>query len=218
MHGGVDAPVADLGALNPALAGVSATLEIEARSFDDVYDTGATFEVEAAYGLSSDAEVFGAVRYSTLDEGSVQVGGANVPALNTTLPVFGQFGEVSSIGVEAGYRRYFGVEGAMRPYVAGRAGVAQVDAVNATFTVPDADITIANARFYGDSTVFTAGVDVGVMFPVGDRGAVGVETGVRYASSLEDDDSDIGGLGLASINNEGARWSVPVMVRGRIAF
>jgi hypothetical protein len=217
VHGGVDAPVADLGGLNPALAGVSATLEVESRSFDDIYGDAVSFGLEAAYGVNDSAEFFGALRYVTADEGRVQVGGAAVPALNTTLPVFGTFSDYEAWALEAGYRQYFG-SSALRPYVAGRAGVVFTDAISATFEVPDAAITIANAPFYDDSTSFTAGLDVGLSYALSDRVSVQAETGIRYVSELEGDDSAIGGLGLGSINGVGDRTYVPVTLRARFVF
>lgn len=217
LHGGVDAPISDLGALNPALAGVSATLQVESRSFDDIYGDARSLGIEAAYGLSDSSEVFGALRYVTADEGRVQVGGAAVPALNTTLPVFGTFTDYQAWALEAGYRQYF-ASGSLRPYIAGRAGVVFTDAITATFEVPDAAIVIADAPFYDDSTSLTAGLDVGLSYALSDRVSLQAETGIRYVSDLEGDDSAIGGLGLASINEVGSRTYVPVTLRARFVF
>jgi hypothetical protein len=217
VHGGATAAVPDLGPLNPDLAGVNAELRIQARSFDDIYGEGMNLGAEFAYGMSNNAEVFGSVRYMQADEGRVQVGGAFVPALDTTLPVYGTFGEYKAYALEAGYRQYFG-PGAFKPYVAGRLGAVFTDKINATFEIPDAAITIANAPFYDSSTSFTAGVDVGLSYAFNEQVSVQAETGIRYISSLSDDDSAIGGLGLASINGVGDRTYVPVTLRAKFAF
>lgn len=217
VHGGATAPIANLGALNPALAGVSATLEIQSRSYDEIYGAGAAGQLELAYGLGGGREVFGAVGYSRADEGQVQVGGARVPALNATLPVLGRFSEFSQTTVEAGLRQYFGA-GALRPYIAARVGVAVTDDVSATFTIPAANIRIQNAPFYDGSTTLTVGADVGVSFAVSDRVALGAEAGLRYVGELEGNDTAIGGLGLGAINNDGSRVTVPVKLTARIAF
>jgi hypothetical protein len=217
VHGGATAPVADLGPLNPALAGVSAELRIQARDYDEIYGETTTFGVELARGLEGDREVFASLRYAQADEGTVQVGTAFVPALNASLPVFGTFGEFQATTIEGGARQYFGA-GAWRPYVAGRIGAAFVDEINATFRIPDASITIANAKFYDSSTVLSVGGDVGLSYAVTDRFSVAAEVGVRYTGELKDDDSSIGGLGLGSINDAGERVSFPIAVRGRLAF
>jgi hypothetical protein len=217
VHEGATAAVPDLGPLNPALSGVNAELRIQPRSFDDIYGEGMNIGAEFAYGLTDNAEVFGSLRYLQADEGRVQVGGAFVPALNTTLPVFGTFDEYKAYALEAGYRQYFGT-GALKPYVAGRVGAVFTDKINATFEIPDAGITIADAPFYESSTSFTAGIDVGLSYALNDQVSLQAETGVRYISSLSDDDSAIGGLGLASINGVGDRTYVPVTLRAKFAF
>jgi opacity protein-like surface antigen len=217
VHGGATAPVADLGPLNPALAGVSAELRIQARSFDDIYGEAASYGLEGAYGLSGDREIFGSITRVEADESRVQVGGAFVPALSQTLPVFGTFGEYNATRIEAGVRQYFGADG-FRPYVAGRVGVAVTDEIRASFAIPDANILISNVAFYDESTVLALGADAGVSYALSDRFTVGAEVGVRYSAGLEDNDSAIAGLGLSRINDEGDRWSIPVTVRARLAF
>lgn len=218
LHGGAEAPIADLGVLNPALAGVSSTLLIEGRSFSDIYD-GAALSIggEFAYGLSNNQEGFLAVRYVDFDDGSTQVGVADVPALDAQLPVFGEFEGYSAFSVEGGLRQYF-MSGLARPYVAGRAGVAFVDSISATFTIPDAGITIADAALYNRTTTFTVGADLGVLIAATNFASVAIEGGVRWTGVLDDDDTAIGGLGLAGINEEGGRISAPVLVRGRLSF
>lgn len=226
VHGGAVAPVASLAALNPNLPAVNAELRIQARSFDDIYGEAATFGVEGAYGLGGGLELIGALRSIQADEGQVQVGTAFVPALSASLPVIGRFGEFQALSIEGGVRQHFDLGGGFAPYVGGRIGVTQVDGIRASFSVavpagvgaePN-DIALNNVRFYDDSTAFTLGLDVGANFELAPGFNVGVETGLRYQSSLEDDDRDIGGLGLAAINDEGDRLSVPITVKAAFRF
>lgn len=218
VHGGTSAPVPDLGALNPDLAGVGATLEIESRDYDDVYGTMWEIGGELGYGLSDQGEAFAIVSYTWGNGDQLQVGGAVVPALDTTLPVFGDFDDFGAWSVELGYRHHFDTGSSWRPYVAARGGLSFVDSINATFTVPDAAITLSDVRFYKSSTIFTGGLELGIAYAVGDGITAGFETGIRYASGLSDEDGDIAGLGLATINDEGERWSIPLMLNLRIAY
>jgi hypothetical protein len=217
VHTGVNAPVADLGPLNPALAGVSAELRIEKKSQNKIYGESYNIGGELAYGLSDNSEVFGSYRYNYTGRGTAQVGNAFVAATNQTLPITGEFGKYKSHNVELGYRQYFG-EGALQPYGAVRGGIGFVDKINANFTIPAANIAINNARFYKKSTVFTGGADLGVSYDVGTNVSIQAEAGLRYASKLNDEDADIGGLGLASINNSGDRLSIPVTLRLKVGF
>lgn len=225
VHGGAAATVASLAALNPNLPATSAQLRIESRSYDDIYGNATTYGIEGRYGLAGDREVFGEVRRTEADGGKVQVGTAFVPALNATLPVNGTFDDFKSTTVEAGVRQYFG-SGKVRPYVAARAGVAFVDEIRASFQVPvpdlvgtePNDINLNNVPFYDDSTTVSAGLDVGASWQVAERLSVSAEVGIRYRGDLDGNDAAIGGLGLASINNDSDAISVPVSVKLSYAF
>jgi hypothetical protein len=211
VHGGARAPIADLGGLNPDLAGVSSTLEIGSRSQSNIYGEAWGVGFELGYGLTDSSEVFGSLRYSSTGSGSTQVGVANVPALNANLPINGDFGAQENWAFEAGYRQYFS-EGTFRPYVAGRAGLVFSNRVNATFAIPDAAITLNDVPFFRPSTLFTGGVDLGAAVQIGTGISLFAETGIRYTSSPRGDDSALSTLGLASINNDGDRWDVPVRI------
>ncbi len=218
VHDGVNAAVPDLGPLNPALAGVSAELRIRSRSHDDIYGSATSFGAEFTYGLSGNSEIFGQLRYTESDEGSVQVGGAFVPALATTLPVNGTFGDYKALTIEGGYRYFFTDLGPTRPFIAGRLGATRTDDIRATFVIPDANITIANVPFTEKKWSASAGIDVGLLIPVGEKFSITAQTGVRYVADLEGDDSAIGGLGLGSINDTGKRVSYPVSIGLRYDF
>jgi hypothetical protein len=218
VHGGATAPVPDLGPLNPDLAGVSAELRIQPRSHDRIYDRADSYGLELGYGLSDRSEVFGQIRHTRASQGNVQVGGAFVPALNTELPVYGNFSTYKSYSAELGYRHYFMEPGSVRPFVAGRLGATRTDAIKASFDIPAAAISIPNARFTEQSWSASAGVDVGVLFPVSDNFSITAQAGLRYIAKLDGDDRDIGGLGLSSINDDAKRLSVPVSISARWDF
>ena len=226
VHGGATAPVASLRALNPNLPAVPAELRIQARSFKDIYGEAATYGLEGAYGLSGNREVFGAINRVTADQGSTQVGTAFVPALSASLPVQGRFGDYKATTFEAGLRQFFYPEATIKPFIAGRIGVARVDEIRASFTVPvptgvgaePNDIVLSNVAFYDDSTSFTVGGDIGADYDVSDRFSIRAEIGLRYQGKLDGNDSAIGPLGLARINDDGARWSAPITISGRVAF
>lgn len=211
VHNGAVAPIPNLGGLNPALEGVSATLDIGARSQSTIYGESWGFGVELGYGLSDRSELFGSLRYANTGSGSTQVGGAIVPALSTTLPVQGQFDAQENWAVDLGYRQYLN-DGPGRFYLAGRVGAAFNNRVNATFTIPDANITLNNVPFFRPSTLFTGGLDAGIAYDIGSGLALIGETGIRYTSGPRGDDSALGTLGLSAINDAGERWDIPVRI------
>lgn len=216
VHKGATAPIADLGPLNPALTGVSAELRIQPRSYDAIYGKANSLGVEMGWPMGP-GEWFGQLVSTRSGAGQVQVGGAFVPALNTTLPVYGRFGRYKSLALEGGYRYYFS-QGELRPYVAGRLGTTRVDRINATFTIPDASIALNDVPFFDSGWRFSTGADAGLLWQINPQAAVGLEVGVRYHGKLKGNDSALAGLGLASINDTGARTSWPVNLRLQFRF
>lgn len=216
--------MANLGPLNPALAGVAAELRVEKRSQQAIYKNPYNLALELGYGVSTSGEVFGSVRRTISRTGRAQVGNAVVtatvagaPAVGTALPIQGTFGKYKAVDIELGYRQYFG-EGTVQPYGAIRGGVGFVDKINANLVIPAAAIAINNAAFYKSSAVFSGGLDLGISFDLAENVALQAETGIRYSSKLRGDDSALTGLGLQSINNSGDRLSVPVTVKLRVGF
>ncbi|HLU91355.1 MAG TPA: hypothetical protein VKZ46_02100 [Pedomonas sp.] len=218
VHDGAVAPVPDLGPLNPALAGVNAELRIQPRGHDRIYDQASTVGLEFAYGFSDRSEMFGQVRQTRASEGRLMVGEAYVPALQAGLPVYGTFERYEALSAEVGYRYFFGTPGSARPFVGGRIGATRTDDIRATFEIPDGGITIPDAAFYEAGWVASGGLDIGVIMPVSDTFSVTLSSGVRYTSDLKDDDSAIGGLGLARINDTGSRLSWPLALSARWDF
>jgi hypothetical protein len=220
LHGGAAGRAPSLQALNPGLPAVPADLNIQSREYSDVYDAPLSFGAEVAYGFSENIEIFGAVTYSSADEGLVQVGSAFVPALNATLPVFGQFGENTALLLEGGARYYFAGD-MFRPFVGGRIGIARLDGLSATFTIPDAPaggIRLANVPFFDDTDALTIGAEAGVAVGFGENIEGQFSVGVRQIGEYDGNDSVISTLGLASINNGSERTTIPVRASLRIAF
>ncbi len=219
VHNGASAAVPNLGPLNPALNGVPATLNIDKKSHKAIYDQSVVIGGELAYGVSESGEVLGQLRYTSAKGNRIQVGNAVAGApVNATLPVFGTFGKYKAWNLELGYRHYLGASGGIRPYAAVRAGVSRTSKINATFEIPAAAITIANAPFYKRSWAISAGGDVGVSVPLAENFSMQLETGIRYSGNPKGDDSVISTIGLGSINDTGKRWAVPVTLRAKVTF
>lgn len=217
MHGAATAPIADLGPLNPALAGVPATLNIEQRSQNDVFDTAWTLGGELGYGVSDNGVALLSVRYTQARGNQINVGGAAVGApVNATLPVFGDFGDYKSLAVELGYRHYFGSDEGLRAFATGSAGATRISSIAADFTIPDGGIALTAVPFSKSSWAFSGGADLGLSIPLGTGVSIEPEVGIQYTGGASGDDAALAGLGLGAINDAGERWDVPMRVRLRI--
>jgi hypothetical protein len=212
LHGATTSVVPSLTALNPALPAVPATLNIRSRKYSDVYDAPVQFSGELTYGMSDSTELYGSVSYSNSEGSRVQVGTADVAALAATLPVFGQFGDLKNFGFEVGARYFFG-NGDYVPFVGGSVGIVRQDALEATFTIPDAPaggITIANVPFFKTTNSMTASVEGGIAVNFSDTLSGRVSVGARYIAAFKGDDTALSGLGLQTINNDTERWTYPI--------
>jgi hypothetical protein len=220
LHGGATSTVPSLTALNPALPAVPAVLNIGSRKFSKVYDAPAQFGIEMGYGLTENVELFGGLNYAKANGSQIQVGTATVAALNATLPVFGQFGDLKNLEVEGG-ARYFFAGDAIAPFIGGSIGAVQQDAVKATFTIPDAPaggITLANVPFFKKTTALSVGVEGGVSFGLSDTVDGRLSAGAKYIGAGRADDTGLSGLGLGTINNGSERWSYPIKATLAVRF
>jgi hypothetical protein len=220
LHGSATTTVPSLTALNPALPAVPAVLNIGSRNFSKVYDAPAQFGVEMGYGLTDNIELFGGLNYSKAEGSRINVGSATVAALNATLPVFGQFGDLKNLEFEGGARYFFSGDG-ISPFIGGSLGAVQQDRVNATFTIPDAPaggITLANVPFFKKTTALSVGVEGGASFGLSDTVDGRLSVGAKYIGAAKGDDSALSGLGLGTINNGSERWSYPVKATIAVRF
>jgi hypothetical protein len=184
---------------------------VEARSFGDVYDPGFRGQLELGYGVSPTSEVFLRGTYYEMESSPLQVGTVAGLTLNA------DFADSEEWGAELGYRYYLRADQPFKIYVAGVAGLRFVRELPSTFSVPAADVVLSDVAFYDSSTVGVFGADVGMSYDLGERFAIGLETGPRYQTGLSDIDG-LAGTGLESINDTGSRWSMPIVATLRVRF
>lgn len=218
FHGAGTVALPDLGVLDPGFAGTSGTFSVNNGAFEDVYDPGFGVDVEAAYGLTSNDEVFGSIRYSRLEGDITQIGSAAFGGAAGDQTLFGEFADYSAITGELGYRRFFRAGRRFRPYLAGRVGVVFVDEIDATFTVPDADFSLRDVQFYDSTATFSVGAGPGFSYQITDSFGLGLENTVRYTGELDGDDTQADALGFGALNDNGARISVATQLRARLRF
>jgi hypothetical protein len=184
---------------------------VESRSYSDVYDPGFRWNADLGYGVSRTIEVFGRFEWKRAESDELSVG--NVAGLDLR----GKFATYTSYAFDGGIRWIADVGSAAKPYFALVGGVAVVDAIPSTFSVPAAGVVLTDTPFYDDSIVPTVGGDVGVLFSVSPTIGIGAEVGLRYHAALSDVEG-LAGTGLENINDVGDRWSVPISGVVRFRF
>ncbi len=212
LHGGTVTTVPSLATLNSGLPAVPATLTIRSRKYSDVYDAPIQLSAELSYGMSENIEVFGSVYYSKTEGKRLQVGTADVAALTTVYPVFGKFGDLTNLGLEAGGRYFFG-NGRFIPFLGGSVGIVNQDGIKATFTIPGAPaggITLSNVPFFKATTSATLGLEAGLAANLTEQFSGRVSVGVKHITAFRGDDTGLAGLGLQTINNDSQRTTFPI--------
>jgi hypothetical protein len=184
---------------------------VEARSWSDVYDPSFRGQVSIGYGVGAASEVFLRGSYYKMSSETLQVGTVAGLTLN------GDFAEYKEWGAELGYRYYLQADKPFKVYVGAVAGLRFVSELPSTFSVPAADVVLADVPFYDSSTVGVFGADIGVSFDLGASASLGLETGPRYQTGLSDLEG-LAGTGLERINDTGSRWSMPVVATLRFRF
>ena len=205
---------------NPTYSGTTNVGDI-ALSYKDAFDPSKRIGLALERDLNRSTTVFGQASYAnasgntvndytTTQEGTFAADGTFIPGAGE--PVRGlnaSFGDLETYTGEIGLRKYVGGSAAFRPYVGASAGATYNNDVEWIRSYSD------NGQAFDaePQTIIESGWNptaaglVGAEMAVGHRGAIGIESGVRWTDSL--DVVDGGG---------DARITVPLTLRGRVAF
>lgn len=203
--------------------------ELDSISYGDAFKKGVSLGGNLAYDVSRNTTLIGGVGYSkrngqTIDNGTFQSGqydgsgnftegtydssGVFTAGATAVENVTAEFSDLEEWKIEGGVRQYMGYNPTFRPYVGATGGFTHNNSVDLTQTSSGGSLTAAaNTQEYIDSgwRPTAAGV-IGAEMAVGPRAALGVETGIRWRDNLD--------TNVASED----RWSIPVSLRGRVAF
>jgi hypothetical protein len=184
--------------------------EVDARSYGDVYGPGFYWAAGLGFKTGEMGEIRISVNRTNNPAERLQVG--NVAGL----ALFGLFDDYSAFGMDAGYRQYFGT-GMARPFVGASVGFVRLDEVNAEFSVPDAGVVLSDVGFLEASTVPAFGFGAGVQVDLNERVAFQAGIDFKWHGAATDNDG-LAGTGLEPINDETARWAMPIAAGLTVRF
>lgn len=189
----------------------SLPVDVQAKSFGDVYSKFEEIAFEASYAAGENWTYTLGLGWLSSDDGNLRVG-----TVAGALPLNGSFSSYEDFEVYAGVRYNFRVTERWNPYVGARLGYKQIDEITASFSVPGTPFNepfrsaLTNAKFYDASNVWAYGLLVGLEYKINDRFSLALETGYHGQGGLKDNDSVVGLLGLNALNDEGDLTYVPV--------
>ena len=206
------------GGASPGVAG-----EFNDADFNDVFSDGYTVGGAATYDLSRNTTLIASGTFSEKNGQTVDAGSFLSGTFTTTPPnlanftpdpnavdrdLEAHFDDLEQYTLEAGVRQYVGNGYGLRPYVGATGGFTYNNDVDFTQTFSDTGQVFSPTTEFIDSgwRPTAAGV-VGAELAVGPRAAIGVETGIRWRDGLK-----------GEIVNNDDRFSIPLNLRGRLAF
>ena len=184
--------------------------ELDANTWGERYDPGLVFRVGGAYNLTSDSQLTAAFGWEQAESDVAEAG------LLAGLPIDVGFSDYQAWGFDVGYRYFLATDYAARPFVGSALGFQHVDAITVTMTSP-AGLSVTALPFYDDSWVVQWRVGTGLMWDISDRFGALVTIDIRYSGVLSDV-SGIGSLGFDRINDQGNRWTFPIMAGAFVKF
>jgi hypothetical protein len=181
-------------------------------SFDNVYGTVGLLKIGFGYRTSPHTEVNLNYVYSSGSSQEVQVG--TVGTAND--PLSAKFDDYKYWGFEGGQRFYFARVRAT-PFLGYTVGINKFSAIGAAFSSPPIATTQPVAsNFFDSSWEFSTSFNGGLLIGLGPIEFM-AEAGFRYMGSLADV-PPLAEPGLASINSDSKRWSIPVLFGIRVRF
>ena len=182
------------------------------QSYGDVYGTGIQFRFGGAYALNRLSEVRGVFTLQSADADLVRLGDIGPSSL------YAQYSDYQSFALDVGYRRYMPLDRPdIRVYGEATIGLGFIDAIDAEFAAPQANVVLDSTDFYDQTAAFTWSFGAGVLFRMAEHWDLNAQVGLRHVSGLSDVDQFVG-TGLEEINNDSGRLTFPVVVGIRYRF
>ena len=182
------------------------------NTYEDVYGTGVHLRFGGGYMLNDDTEIRACFTYQSLGADLTRMGDVGLSNL------YGQYDDYKTFGLDFGYRRYATERwGRVTPYAEGTLGIAFINEIDVLLAAPQANVVQNATDFYDRTAAFALGVNGGVLVPLADRLDLDVQVGLRYTTGLSQVDALVG-TGLEAINDDSARWTIPLVIGVRVRF
>jgi len=182
------------------------------NTYEDVYGTGVHLRFGGGYMLNDDTEIRACFTYQSLGADLTRMGDIGLSNL------YGQYDDYKTFGLDFGYRRYATQRwGRVTPYAEGTLGIAFINEIDVLLAAPQANVVQNATDFYDRTAAFALGVNGGVLVPLADRLDLDVQVGLRYTTGLSQVDALVG-TGLEAINDDSARWTIPLVIGVRARF
>jgi hypothetical protein len=204
------ATIANLGTIDPRLAGQSGAVTLNSQTFKDVYRAGPSATFELGYDLTSQFSTFARLSYMQLRGRTTRIGDVIVSGQPLPSEISGRFDDVHSWGLNLGGRYFLTDSTAWRPYFAGYVGAERAEQAQVRIRVDGTPVTPRAERLLPRETRLNAGVEVGINYDFSEQAALRFSVGADYRAARHEDSNVYQPFGLSRVRISDADWTIPV--------
>ncbi|MEJ0085239.1 MAG: hypothetical protein WDO72_06135 [Pseudomonadota bacterium] len=206
-------------AIDPKLAGATATVAIKKLNYEDVFNNRYAAGLELGYAPGEHLLVYGRANYNARQGRNREIGVLSSTALPGRHAIHARFGDSDSQSLEAGIRYLWLDDSKWRPFVGLSLGATHTDDVKASLSIADTVLQRREVRFARSGTAFSQTFETGVEYNPNRR--LGVRLSVRADHVGEPkgaDDPTLTALGFHSNDQAYSRYSFPIAVAAVYRF
>jgi len=212
LKSGISGSIADLGQLNPALAGAPAAADTKRLTMHDAYRAGPSLGIETGYMVTPNLEPFARLTFSQLRGRETRLGTLTSPALTTPGGIHADFDDQDAWALDVGAHFVVDSAGMVRPFLSGFVGAERTDAMRANLFIPGVADDLLPQTWLPQATRFNAGLEGGVTFEVSSQAAVNLSVGADYTAAHHDRSTALEALGIERVRLSDQHWAFPVEV------
>jgi len=184
--------------------------ELNANTWGERYDPALIFRLGGAYNVSDRSQFIGAFSWEQAEADETEAG------LLAGFPLSVDFSDYQAWGIDVGYRRFYPMNRAAKPFVTASLGFQHVDEI--TLGLSSTTGFVANeVPFYDESWVVQWRVGTGFLWDINERFGWLATVDLKYSGVLSDA-AGIGSVGFERINDVGNRWTLPLMAGVFVKF
>jgi hypothetical protein len=202
--------VANLGTIDPKLAGKSGAVTIDSPRFDDIFNDAPSVTLELGYDLTPQFSTYGRLSYARLQGQTTRIGQIFVSGQPQPSELTGKFDDMNSWALDVGVRYFLSDSSPVRPYFAGYVGADRAGAARVHLRLDGTPVGADPAQLLPRETRFNAGVEFGLSYDFSERGAVRFSVGGDYRASRHEESDAYQPLGVSRVRVSDAHWTVPV--------
>jgi len=206
------AALADLGAINPSLAGIAGSTSTLNLRYSDAFRAGPIFGMELDYRIGNGFEPFARFVYDDAIGRSVPMGNISEGASSAQLPIVGAYSNLPSVTLDFGSRFVFRRQDHLQPFVSAYAGMTRVSALEADISSPQATTDLGIQRLLPSTTRADGGMEFGFDYVLPSGVRLGMTVGANYLAAETAATAALQSLGVPTTVAHGQGWTYPMQL------